>query len=247
MAGQTSTDPNVFILPDLGEGVHEAELISWKVSPGETVEEHQVVAEMETDKALVEVPSPRDGVIKELRGNPGDILNVGEIAWTYEGASETATPAPAPTPAPAAAAPKEEREDDGTVVGTMSGEISAVTSREGKALATPAVRRIARDLSIDIDTVSGTGLAGRVTEKDVRAASNGAPASVAPPLLPPRLCRHPRNVSRRLCPRKPFPQPLRRACSSRPAATRRSSPSAACVARSPTASASRSTQRSTSR
>lgn len=178
MAGQTSTDPNVFILPDLGEGVHEAELISWKVSPGETVEEHQVVAEMETDKALVEVPSPRDGVIKELRGNPGDILNVGEIAWTYEGASEPPTPAPAP----AATAPKEEREDSGTVVGTMSGEIGAVTSREGKALATPAVRRIARDLSIDIDTVSGTGLAGRVTEKDVRATSNGAPASVAPPV-----------------------------------------------------------------
>ncbi len=82
MAHQTSTDPNVFILPDLGEGVHEAELISWKVSPGQTVEEHEVVAEMETDKALVEAPSPRDGVIKELRGNVGDIMIVGEIAWT---------------------------------------------------------------------------------------------------------------------------------------------------------------------
>ena len=63
MGHATSSDPNAFILPDLGEGVHEAELISWKVAVGDTVEEHQTLAEMETDKALVEVPSPRAGVI----------------------------------------------------------------------------------------------------------------------------------------------------------------------------------------
>ena len=74
MAGKTSTDPNIFILPDLGEGVHEAELIRWLVKPGDRVEEHQTVAEMETDKALVEVPSPRDGVIKTLNGEPGQIM-----------------------------------------------------------------------------------------------------------------------------------------------------------------------------
>ena len=61
-------DQSHFILPDLGEGVHEAELISWKVKPGETVKEHQTIAEMETDKALVEVPSPWDGTLDELRG-----------------------------------------------------------------------------------------------------------------------------------------------------------------------------------
>ena len=61
MAHAKSTDPNVFILPDLGEGVHEAELIAWKVKEGDTVEEHDILAEMETDKALVEVPSPRAG------------------------------------------------------------------------------------------------------------------------------------------------------------------------------------------
>jgi len=178
MAGQTSTDPNVFILPDLGEGVHEAELISWKVSPGETVEEHQVVAEMETDKALVEVPSPRDGVIKELRGEVGEILLVGNIVWTYEGAADVAAPAPAPA-VDAAPAKEAEREDDGTVVGTMSGSLGAVTKAEGKALATPAVRRLARDMGIDIDSLNGSGIAGRVTEKDVRAASsNGTAASV---------------------------------------------------------------------
>lgn len=205
MAGPTSTDPNVFILPDLGEGVHEAELIAWKVKPGDAVEEHQIVAEMETDKALVEVPSPREGVIKQLFGNEGDILKVGDPAWTYEGAGEVRAPAPAPereAPAPSNTNgqagtpvddPSAEREDAGTVVGTMSGELGGVSSKDGKALATPAVRRLARDLGVDIDRVAGTGLAGRVTEKDVRAASGGGapaptsrPAPTAQPAPPPQ-------------------------------------------------------------
>ena len=192
MAHHKSSDPNIFILPDLGEGVHEAELISWKVRPGDTVEEHQTVAEMETDKALVEVPSPRAGVIKELKGEPGQIMKVGEVAWTYEGAPGSAPgSAPASKPAPAKAAPakqapapakarataasthEEEREDAGTVVGTMSGSLGAITAGD-KALATPAVRRLARDLGVDIDSVPGTGIAGRVTEKDVRAAAGGS-------------------------------------------------------------------------
>lgn len=194
MALQKSSDPNVFILPDLGEGVHEAELISWKVGPGDHVEEHQTVAEMNTDKALVEVPSPRSGVIKELFGKPGDILKVGQVAWTYEGASaggagggghakpaahsnKNSRAAHAHAPAPAAA--PEEREDAGTVVGTMSGSLGAVSAEGGKALATPAVRRLARDMGVEIDAIAGTGLGGRVTEKDVRAAASGASAGGA--------------------------------------------------------------------
>lgn len=181
MAGKTSSDPNVFILPDLGEGVHEAELISWKVQPGQEVEEHQTVAEMETDKALVEVPSPRAGVIKELMGNPGDIMKVGEPAWTYEGAASSggaSDPAPQPQrekPAAPPPAQDEEREDAGTVVGNLSAT-PGISGAQGKALATPAVRRLARDLGVDIDGVAGTGLAGRVTEKDVRAAAGGGAA-----------------------------------------------------------------------
>ncbi|MCA9292308.1 MAG: 2-oxo acid dehydrogenase subunit E2 [Phycisphaerales bacterium] len=187
MAGHVSSDPNVFILPDLGEGVHEAELIAWKVSPGDTVEEHDIVAEMETDKALVEVPSPRSGTIKELFGNVGDILKVGEPAWTYEGADGGAASAPAPRvsdPAPAQTNGSAHREDAGTVVGNVSGTLGAVSKEGGKALATPAVRRIARDLGVDIDSVRGTGLAGRVTERDVRAASQGGAPAPAPAARP---------------------------------------------------------------
>lgn len=198
MAHHKSSDPNIFILPDLGEGVHEAELISWKVKPGERVDEHQTVAEMETDKALVEVPSPRAGVIKELRGNPGDIMKVGEVAWTYEGAAGAAAPSapqkaaqssaraqapasPAPRPAPAggghADVAQEEREDAGTVVGQMTGGVAGMTAADGKALATPAVRRLARDLGVEIDSVVGTGIGGRVTEKDVRGAGGSGRAA----------------------------------------------------------------------
>lgn len=191
MALQKSSDPNVFILPDLGEGVHEAELIAWKVQPGQKVEEHQTVAEMNTDKALVEVPSPRTGVIKELFGKPGDILKVGSVAWTYEGAAATAGAAkPAsksPEPAARPAQQEAEREDEGTVVGTMSGSLGAVSSEGGKALATPAVRRLARDLGIDIDSIAGTGLGGRVTEKDVRAAASSSSGASSAPKAASRL------------------------------------------------------------
>ncbi|MEE2972801.1 MAG: dihydrolipoamide acetyltransferase family protein [Planctomycetota bacterium] len=193
-------DQSHFILPDLGEGVHEAELISWKVKPGETVKEHQTIAEMETDKALVEVPSPWDGTLDELRGNEGDIINVGSILVTYKvdgaGTDETTPEEPAAT-ASEAETSAEGGEDQGTVVGTMSGtlEVSSRfartpehraaaangTSSAGKALATPAVRRVARELGVDIDRVPGTGRGGRVTASDVHAfaAIDGAAAPAA--------------------------------------------------------------------
>jgi pyruvate/2-oxoglutarate dehydrogenase complex dihydrolipoamide acyltransferase (E2) component len=84
MATKQPADKSHFILPDLGEGVHEAELIRWRVTPGEHVDEHQIIAEMETDKALVEVPSPWAGTIKALHGNEGDILLVGSRVVDYE-------------------------------------------------------------------------------------------------------------------------------------------------------------------
>ncbi len=193
MAHHKPSDPNIFILPDLGEGVHEAELIKWRVTPGQTVAEHDILAEMETDKALVEVPSPRAGTIKELHGTEGEICHVGNPLVTYEGgaangkALKVASTSEAATPKPAAHAPKdqpiaevkltEEREDAGTVVGMMRKEEGP---EDGKALATPAVRRLARDLGVDIDRVKGTGISGRVTEKDVRGAGQAGGQGAAP-------------------------------------------------------------------
>lgn len=187
MAHAVSKDPNVFLLPDLGEGLAEAELIKWRVAVGQNVHELDVLAEMETDKALVEVTSPRSGKIAALHGNPGDIIKVGTPFVIYEGATASPAHAPAkaptpngaqgePKPAPraeAVAEPPPRTEDAGTVVGMMN--------NDRKALATPAVRRLAKDLGVDIDAVRGTGIGGRVMEKDVRDAAGGAvPRASAP-------------------------------------------------------------------
>ncbi|MFT5423757.1 MAG: pyruvate dehydrogenase E2 component (dihydrolipoamide acetyltransferase) [Phycisphaerales bacterium] len=186
MAHAKSTDPNVFILPDLGEGLEEAELVSWKVSEGDSIEEHEILAEMETDKALVEVPSPRTGVIATLHGGDGDIIKVGAPLVTYvseSGSESSAKPAAKPakgkgkktaTPQPEAVA---ETEDAGTVVGKVSADAAGMTAADGKALATPAVRRLARDLGVNIDAVAGTGIGGRVTKKDVEAANQSGSAT----------------------------------------------------------------------
>ena len=102
MAGvKQPDDKSHFILPDLGEGVHEAELIKWRVQVGDTVKEHQTMAEMETDKALVEVPSPWNGVIGELCGNAGDIILVGSVLVRYASKGAAVTSAPKTVSAPA--------------------------------------------------------------------------------------------------------------------------------------------------
>ncbi len=195
MAGiKQPTDKSHFILPDLGEGVHEAELIKWRVKPGEKVDEHQTLAEMETDKALVEVPSPWAGVIKELKGKEGDILNVGSVLVTYDigaastGKASSAKPQPKRVEAAKNAEPpmEEDREDAGTVVGSVGGELTISErfarrrehengrSKTGKVLATPAVRRLAREMNIDINQVEGTGRGGRVTASDLESFGGGS-------------------------------------------------------------------------
>ncbi len=191
-------DKSHFILPDLGEGVHEAEIISWKVKPGDRVEEHQTLAEMETDKALVEVPSPWSGVIEKLHGKEGEIVEVGSVLVSYEADNgEVATE-------PRIEEPKTESEDAGTVVGSVESSLTVsdrftrrdhqgqVADGSGKALATPAVRRVAREMGVDINEIPGTGRGGRVTVGDVHAytgsgAQTAAGVPVAPASPPPSI------------------------------------------------------------
>ncbi len=213
MAGKVSSDPNVFLLPDIGEGLQEAEVIRWLVKEGDTVEENQALAEVQTDKALTEIPSPRAGVIAKIHGADGDVMKVHEPFVSYAGA-DGAAPAPkksAPKPAKVEVTPAdldevpERTEDDGTVVGKMSGELAGMSAAPGKALATPAVRRLARDLGVDIDAVRGTGIGGRVTEKDVRSATSGGsrpsqPTSSARPAAPAAPARQPAPAPRAAAP-----------------------------------------------
>jgi len=208
MAGvKQPTDKSHFLLPDLGEGLAEAELVSWKVAAGDTVKESQTLAEMQTDKALVEVPSPWAGTVSELCGKAGDVIKVGAVLVRY-GAAKAAAPAKVAPAAAAAAASsngnassgnacmssqiaagaKAAEGDQGTVVGTMSGTLTvsdrfarrapevAVAVRDGKALATPAVRGLAKKFGVDIQKVPATGRGGRVTASDVAAFAEGGVA-----------------------------------------------------------------------
>jgi len=242
MAHATSKDPNVFLLPDLGEGLAEAELIKWRVAVGQTVGELEVLAEMETDKAVVEVTSPRAGTIAALHGNPGDVIKVGTPLVVYSGGA-TAAPAPiaGPAAAPAPAAngthaepkpapgrvdihdePPARTEDEGTVVGMMN-------AASGKALATPVVRRLARDLGVDIDSVKGTGIGGRVLEKDVRSAagsSSPAPTRAACDMGQPSIAPAPAG-------RPPAPRPATPPAAAPAPAQRHAAPSADEVTRIP--------------
>ncbi len=188
MAGKVSSDPNVFLLPDIGEGLQEAEVIKWLIKPGDHVEEGQPLAEVQTDKALTEIPSPREGVIAKLHGKDGDVMKVHEPFVTFEGPSDKdATSATDDTEATSTPDNTSDREDAGTVVGQMAEGLAGVTRQPGKVLATPAVRRLARDLGVDINQVKGTGIGGRVMERDVRAAASGAGA-------PPRTTPPPRKA-----------------------------------------------------
>lgn len=172
MVARRSGNPNDFCLPDLGEGLEEAELIEWVVHVGQRVEENDMLAKMETAKALVEVPSPRAGTIVELHGKPGESIKVGAPLVTFRDESEapvepevsrsTSTGGNGNKAGIETTAPSQR--DAGTVVGSLM-----ENEEHGKVRAAPAVRRLARDLGVEIDSVHGTGIGGRVTRADVEA------------------------------------------------------------------------------
>lgn len=165
----------VFEMPEVGEGVVEAEVVEWKVSVGDSVNVDQPLCEITTDKASLEISSPKAGTILKLFGEPGDIIKVhtplveletGAAAAPSNGAAEAVEPADVPVAAPRAAAPPAAVSDPATRTATK---------------ATPAVRRRSRELGVDLARVAGTGPGGRVTHTDLEAfAAVPAPAAVAP-------------------------------------------------------------------
>lgn len=176
----------IFYLPDLGEGLEEAELIEWSVRVGQRVQENDLLAKMETAKALVEIPSPRGGVIGTLHAQPGQAVKVGAPLVTFK-----VQPAVASGNGGAQAettATRESRPDAGSVVGSL-GDVAQSPARGEKALAAPAVRRLARDRGVDLSRVRGTGIGGRVTAQDVEAAAHDGKrsgAKAAPAAAPKR-------------------------------------------------------------
>lgn len=231
-----------FLLPDLGEGLTEGEIVSWLVSVGDTVEIDQPVAEVETAKAVVEVPSPFAGVVTVLHGQPGEEVEVGKPLVTIaEDGDAPAAPAADADPAQAGAAPSggpghvsrdaqagdavpspaAEVDDDGgsgnVLVGYGTGAAGrsrrrrpsagpagttgpaagappaapaapapapAAPARQGRPLAKPPVRKLAKDLGVDLAAVPGSGPDGIITRDDVRAFTDGAAAAPAPAPVP---------------------------------------------------------------
>ncbi|MDI3328327.1 MAG: dihydrolipoamide acetyltransferase family protein [Alicyclobacillaceae bacterium] len=169
----------VFRLPDIGEGIHEGEIVRWLVQAGDVVEEDQPLCEVQNDKAVVEIPSPVKGTVREIKVPAGKIAVVGDPLIVFD-VAESSSGGGAAAGAPG--------RRDGAVAGpggeTSKAEVNAVageapprkaepanggeaSGRPGSVLATPGVRRFAREKGVDLTKVTGTGRNGRITRQDV--------------------------------------------------------------------------------
>jgi pyruvate dehydrogenase E2 component (dihydrolipoamide acetyltransferase) len=162
--------PYEFKFPDIGEGLTEGEIVRWLVKEGEEIKEGQPLVEVETDKALAEIPSPRTGVILKLLAKEKEIVKVGQVIVIFGEKGESLT---APPPKSKSVGVVGELEEAPEEAPALKGKAEVVKPAlvSPHAMATPAVRALARELGVDIDKVKGSGPEGRVLEKDVRQAS----------------------------------------------------------------------------
>jgi pyruvate dehydrogenase E2 component (dihydrolipoamide acetyltransferase) len=166
-----------FKLPDVGEGLTEAEIVTWLVEVGDTVTEDQPVAEVETDKAVVEVPSPVNGTVREIIADEGEMVPVGNVIITFDVEGEEAEPVEAAKDDDSA----EEADVESTVESTdKSADAESGGTASGRVFAAPSARRLARELGVDIAAVEGSGPSGRVSEQDVRAHAESGEKNVEP-------------------------------------------------------------------
>jgi 2-oxoisovalerate dehydrogenase E2 component (dihydrolipoyl transacylase) len=178
----------VFKLPDLGEGTVEAEIVNWRVKPGDTVAEDDVLVEVMTEKAAVEVPAPVNGRVLSTTGAPGDKVPVGAeliVLETQPDAAAQAPPAPAAKSAPLAAA------GSATPAMTSAGGNGAApaAARTERVATSPAIRRRAHEAGIDLRQIAGSGPNGRIVPRDLEAyvtrrAPQPTPLRAAPKAVP---------------------------------------------------------------
>jgi pyruvate dehydrogenase E2 component (dihydrolipoamide acetyltransferase) len=183
-----------FVLPDPGEGIAEAEIRKWLVKVGDTVEEHQAVVEVETDKAVVEVPSPKKGTVLKIAREEGELAKVGEVlivlgeAGEKIGEAKTVVEKQTTEERPKSVSvvgvlPEEEEEvKPGVIERPKPALPSAVFPRkEGAAvLATPAVRAFAKGQGVSLEKIKGTGIGGSITQDDVIRAAKQPPVAEEP-------------------------------------------------------------------
>jgi pyruvate dehydrogenase E2 component (dihydrolipoamide acetyltransferase) len=235
MTADTSARYREFKMPDVGEGLTEAEILKWYVKPGDTVTDGQIVCEVETAKAAVELPIPYDGVVHELRFGEGTTVDVGASIITVDvapGSGDAAPDAPAGpveekaepkgrqpvlvgygvaesstkrrprkgTSAPEDAAPQQPAPQQvvpepaaatdaaAAIQGEMNGHtVTLPEPTRSRPLAKPPVRKLAKDLGVDLTAVTPTGPDGIITREDVHAATAQAPTETLPPALVPAV------------------------------------------------------------
>ncbi len=158
--------PYQFRLPDIGEGIVEGEVVRWLVRIGDEIEEDQPMVEVMTDKATVEIPSPVKGRVVEQGGKEGDVVQVGSVLVVIDtGKAEI-----------------ESEPDHAVAHPSLHGPpISRRRRTTARVLATPAIRRLAKQMKIDLEAVKGTGPGGRITREDLTRAQNSAPVGEAVP------------------------------------------------------------------
>jgi 2-oxoisovalerate dehydrogenase E2 component (dihydrolipoyl transacylase) len=194
------TELKEFKLPDVGEGLTEADIVAWHVQPGDRVEVNQIIVEIETAKAVVELPSPWDGTVARLLAEEGQTVDVGvpiiaiDVAASPDYSERSAAPAPATESAPAAGeTPTQPEKPQRQAVLVGYGVKASSTTRRARktvpaiaaaapavsnarALAKPPVRRLAKDLGISLAELAGTGPGGSVTRDDVQRAAGDTTA-----------------------------------------------------------------------
>ena len=167
-----------FVLPDIGEGVAEGEIIKWMAKEGEAVKEDQPLVEVMTDKVNVQIPAPRTGTVSKIMVKEGDTAKVGQVIMIIDdgtaGSASAAAPGPGPAPAPKS---------------TLAAQAQPTQPppHMGSVSASPATRRLARELGVNIETLRGSGPQGRVTDDDVRRAMPAAQqtaVSMSKPVAP---------------------------------------------------------------
>jgi 2-oxoisovalerate dehydrogenase E2 component (dihydrolipoyl transacylase) len=210
----------VFKMPDLGEGTVSAEVVAWHVKPGDLVQEDQVMCEVMTEKAAVEMPAPVTGRILSITGQPGDMVPVGSELVVFDTDATSAAsgegpaaraPAPPPpepltphpmrrasdTPASSAAETQSSKKPAAPAVAEQSAGAGngSDTQKSARIMASPASRRRAAEAGLDLTTVSGSGPAGRIEPGDIDSALAAGAARGAPPSMNARAnaTREPRN------------------------------------------------------
>lgn len=186
----------VFKLPDLGEGTVQAEIVGWRVKPGDEVKEDDVLVEVMTEKAAVEVPAPVSGRVLSTTGAPGDTVPVGaELIVLETGAAAPAAPAAAPAHEAPRAGNGTAQPSRAAVPASAAPATAATAAARAGVATSPAIRRRAHEAGIDLQQVSGTGPNGRIVATDLEAYVARRGAAPTPLRSAPRAVPAPRSAT----------------------------------------------------